>query len=146
MHSFNLHKFWWMYKLYAGNYFLWVVWKSSRCFYATNALSDISEKSIIKFAFPWRRCKLICSLDKNMSTLEKQSRVDLITSINFVKTQHRRWMNCIWTFHQQNVARFLGLKELRRGLGGRCLWEGACSLGSRLNIWQWRHEQSSPNF
>ena len=44
---------------------------------------------------------------KNISMLEK-THVDLITNLNFVKMQHWRHMECIWTFHQQNIGRFVG--------------------------------------
>ena len=81
-------------------------------FYAANALYDISEESLTKFAFTWPGANKFVPWIKTCQYLKKIN-VDLIRSMNFVKMQHRRWMDCIWTFRQQSAGRFLGLKELR---------------------------------
>ena len=39
MHSFNLHIFWWMYKVYVAGQFLWIVQKSSRRFLCSKYLN-----------------------------------------------------------------------------------------------------------
>ena len=38
----------------------------------------------------------------------KMSHVDLTANLKFVKLQHCRWIEYIWTFPRQNVGRFVG--------------------------------------
>ena len=78
MHSFNLHIFWWMYKVYIKN-----SCKSHRnkaVFYTENAWTDTSEieKLKIKFTLTWCRCfnslHDVFPSQKNISMFEKTTR------------------------------------------------------------------------
>ena len=54
-----------------------------------------------------------------------------------------------WNAFEQSINWMVdalsGRKQLRHGLIGQCFCEVARSLGDPLDIWLWRHDQSSPN-
>ena len=67
-------------------------------FYAANAWTDISKKLKIKFTLTWCRCITTFNnvfLAKKKTINAWKAHVDLITNLNFVKTQLCRWMECI---------------------------------------------------
>ena len=73
--------------------------------------------------------------NKNISVLEKNPHVNLITNLNFVK--YSIILECSAFEHSTNrmLNALSGLKELWRGLGGQCLCEVARSSGNPLDIY-----------
>ena len=59
----------------------------------------------------------------------QEKHVDLTISQNFVKMQQYRYMEYIWTFHQQNVVRFVGLQAAQGQPGWAMLMRGRSLLG-----------------
>ena len=72
---------------------------------------------------------ILCFPDKKYQCLKNKTHVNLITNLNFVKMQHCRQMESIWTFHQQNVGRFVGPQAARARPGWAMLMRGRSLLG-----------------
>ena len=76
----------------------------------------------------WCRCIDSCILCLHINAWKKKH-VDLIAYLKFVKMQHFREMEWIWTFHEMNVVRLVGPQAAQARPEWAMLTRGISLLG-----------------